>query len=100
MSILDVFLFMCGEHGVWMGVGCHCPPIRNDIVTPRHLLETKLCIFDVPKGAPLHLSPLITTDEGLFAHQELMTKANALGELLPIKGTVPFCPVVGQIGTP
>ena len=20
-----------------MGVGCPCPPIRNDIVTPRHL---------------------------------------------------------------
>ena len=65
-----------------------------------HFLETKLCIFDVPRGAPLHLSPLITTDEGLFAHQELKTKANALGELLPKKGTVPFCPVVGQIGTP
>ena len=23
---------------VWMGVGCPCPPVRNDIVTPRHLL--------------------------------------------------------------
>jgi len=22
---------------VWMGVGCRCPPVRNDIVTPRHL---------------------------------------------------------------
>ena len=26
-----------GGHGVWIGVGCPCPPIRNDIVTPRHL---------------------------------------------------------------
>ena len=25
-----------------MGVGCPCPPVRNDIVTPRHLC---LCIF-------------------------------------------------------
>ena len=25
-------------HWVWMGVGCPCPPVRNDIVTPRHLL--------------------------------------------------------------
>ena len=23
--------------GVWMGVGRPCPPVRNDIVTPRHL---------------------------------------------------------------
>ena len=23
--------------GVWMGVGCPCPPVRNDIVTPCHL---------------------------------------------------------------
>ena len=22
-----------------MGVGCPCPPIRNDIVTPRHLFK-------------------------------------------------------------
>ena len=26
------------ERWVWMGVGCPCPPVRNDIVTPRHLL--------------------------------------------------------------
>ena len=26
-------------HWVWMGVGCPCPPVRNDIVTPRHLLS-------------------------------------------------------------
>ena len=24
---------------MWMGVGCPCPPVRNDIVTPRHLLS-------------------------------------------------------------
>ena len=24
-------------HEVLMGVGCLCPPVRNDIVTPRHL---------------------------------------------------------------
>ena len=22
-----------------MGVGCPCPPVRNNIVTPRHLLD-------------------------------------------------------------
>ena len=27
----------CRWVGVWMGVGCPCPPVRNDIVTPRHL---------------------------------------------------------------
>ena len=39
--------------GVWMGVGGPCPPIRNDIVTPRHLL-----FFDLtevtPNTAPAH----------------------------------------------
>ena len=24
---------------MWMGVGCPCPPVRNDIVTPRHLFS-------------------------------------------------------------
>ena len=24
---------------VWMGGGCPCPPVRNDIVTPRHLFK-------------------------------------------------------------
>ena len=28
---------LCVVVGVWMGVGCPCPPARNDIVTPRHL---------------------------------------------------------------
>ena len=31
-------MFECwGWVGVWMGVGCPCPPVCNDIVTPRHL---------------------------------------------------------------
>ena len=37
MSVLDT-VYVCLEFGVWMGVGCPCPPVRNDIVTPRHLL--------------------------------------------------------------
>ena len=38
-SVLDIFLVcvLVGGHGVWMGVGCPCPPVRNDVVTPRHL---------------------------------------------------------------
>ena len=34
--------FVCGRMGigVWMGVGRPRPPIRNDIVTPRHLLSS------------------------------------------------------------
>ena len=27
------------EVGVWMGVGCLCPPVRNDIVTPCYMRE-------------------------------------------------------------
>ena len=25
--------------GVWMGVGCFCPPVHNDIVTPCYMRE-------------------------------------------------------------
>ena len=28
-----------GGVGVRLGVGCPCPPVRNDIVTPRHLFK-------------------------------------------------------------
>ena len=32
-------MFECwGWVGEWMGFGCPCLPVRNDIVTPRHLL--------------------------------------------------------------
>ena len=36
-------------HGVWIRFGCPCPPVRNDIVTPRHLfivtsLMNSVCI--------------------------------------------------------
>ena len=27
------------EVGVWIGVGCLCPPVRNDIVTPCYIRE-------------------------------------------------------------
>ena len=32
-------MFACGwgARGVKMGVGCPCPPVRNDMVTPRNL---------------------------------------------------------------
>ena len=36
---------------MWMGVGCPCPPVRNDIVTPRHLL---IDFWTEPVGLSLH----------------------------------------------
>ena len=33
------FVYESGGLGVWMGVGCPCSPIRNNIVTPRHLFD-------------------------------------------------------------
>ena len=27
---------------MWMGVECPCPPVQNDIVTPRHLLSSSV----------------------------------------------------------
>ena len=36
-------MFECwGWVGEWMGFGCPCLPVRNDIVTPRHLLLNNL----------------------------------------------------------
>ena len=32
-----LFVHVSGGLRVWMGVGCPCPPVRNDIVTPRNL---------------------------------------------------------------
>ena len=29
------FTAHCEWHGMWMGVGCPCPPVRNYMVTPR-----------------------------------------------------------------
>ena len=35
--------------GVRLGVGGPCPPIRNDIVTPRHLLRAVSVLQNEPK---------------------------------------------------
>ena len=37
----DLCIFVCRRmgFGVWIGVGCFCLPVCNDIVTPRHLLK-------------------------------------------------------------
>ena len=37
---LCMFVYGVG-FGVWIGVGCPCPPVRNDIVTPRHLFHVQ-----------------------------------------------------------
>ena len=29
---------------MWMGVDCPCPPVRNNIVTPRHLFSFLLVL--------------------------------------------------------
>ena len=49
MSVLDSFcMFVFGVgFGVWMGVGCPCPPVRNYIVTPRHLFFNHRSVFIV-----------------------------------------------------
>ena len=40
MSVLNAFFrYVCWwwGYGVRLGVGCPCPPVHNNIVTPRHL---------------------------------------------------------------
>ena len=47
-----------GEVGVRLGVGCPCPPVRDDIVTPRHLFcDGKSDCRDEISGKNLRPSP-------------------------------------------
>ena len=71
---------MCGGHGVWMGVRCPCPPVRNNIVTPRHLLtqsprqmERTDCQRDkaIYKGACPQLKSIISANRA--TPQKLIT---------------------------
>ena len=39
MSVSDTWVNVGVGVGVWIGVGYPCPPVRNDIVTPRHLFS-------------------------------------------------------------
>ena len=42
MSVFENFvrMFECEwKIGVWMGVGCPCPPVHNNLVTLRHLYD-------------------------------------------------------------
>ena len=32
-------MYIVGGHGVWIGVECPSQPVRNDILTPRHLFS-------------------------------------------------------------
>ena len=35
-----VYVLVCGKGvEIRLGVGCPCPPVRYDIVTPRHLFS-------------------------------------------------------------
>jgi len=55
---LCVFVCVLGV-GVWMGVGRPCPPVRSDIVTPRHLFLTVLfdnLLMSQLTGSFLHMS--------------------------------------------
>ena len=48
MLQLELFVYVLEGVGgvVWvrLGVGCPCPPVPNDIVTPRHLFS-RLALF-------------------------------------------------------
>ena len=54
-------MLVCGK-GVWarLGVGCPCPPVRNDIVTPAslvfELLVTCLMLLEINLHAPSKLN--------------------------------------------
>ena len=51
-----------GGHGVWMAVECPCPPVRNDIVTLRHLFSCgqATCSIRLSVGLSIHRSVMKT----------------------------------------
>ena len=72
-------MFECGMAvGVWMRVGCPCPPVRNDIVTPRHLFFVCLfvpfflflCLF---LCGPATLIPVCDDLQPVLIHQPMVT---------------------------
>ena len=48
-SVFDTFC-VCLSVGSGLGCGCPCPPVRNYIVTPRHLFRCFLCMCLSWKG--------------------------------------------------
>ena len=40
-------MYVGGGHEVWIGVGCPCPPVRYEIVTPRHLFFFSYLVFSL-----------------------------------------------------
>ena len=58
-----LYIFQCWEWVcMWMGVICSCPPVRNDIETPRHLFS----LFSLTRMYSLH-----------FVHQPKVQRSNA-----------------------
>ena len=62
--------------GVRLGVGCRCPPVRNDIVTPRLLL------FFVKQISVLFL---IVFTEKIISSLSCINKANTLQSRAVVK---------------
>ena len=57
---------------VWMGVSCPCPPVRNDIVTLRHLFlynqeaDGPFCPFSRGRGIRLFSSMIKRINDYFF----------------------------------
>ena len=84
------FSCMCGcgkggwvGHGVWLGVGRHCPPICNDIVTPRHLFLISNIFHLQFDAAPGHLDPVIRRIIAESGHLPVLTPPGASGYVQP-----------------
>ena len=50
LMLLRLFVHVSGGLGVWMGVGCPCPPVRNNIVTLHHLFSSLLVLTHDKQG--------------------------------------------------
>ena len=72
---------------VWIEVGCPCPPVRNDIVTPRHLfylgerrgVEAAEGVFSMDDGESERVADFVDVDHSV---PSWMVRASAAPSLV------------------
>ena len=85
------FVHVSGGLGMRMEVGCPCPPVRNDIVTPCHLLidfwteHVRLSLDNITKpdekkASPIHRFLTFGSNLGILIwpdHHKILGDSNA-----------------------
>ena len=97
-------VFVCRRvgNGVWMGVGCPCPPIRNDIVTLHHLFFSNLLSsFPLSTPSPYDLFPNALLPLPLpFYYPPFPSSPSPPSSLIPLPSSPPTFPLLHSHHSP